>query len=356
MVTTRTTAGWLFSRNADLSIVALPFLLAGGAFILERWHGEGRVLEREYATYLSQFLLGNTTHVILTFLALGTRRELLSPVPGQKGILIWGSAGAFLASFALFWTTSVTVPTLVDLGITIGVIFAQHHALSQVKGIWALYSLRAKQAPSPGERSVQNNFVAIVLLMLLTRLLLFPRAPALSSAQLAPVPGVGALLPFSGVYVLLGLFALGAAHTLRQVVRGGASRAKTLYLSSHMVAMALTLYVPIWGLIVTSGLHGLEYYYLTAQMLETREGDVRKLSRARSWGLMVLAMAPLFVVGLLQAPFAGALVRRTGVVQVALISLNAVVMAHYFADAFLYRLRLPAVRRVVLHRLGFSVP
>jgi hypothetical protein len=29
-------------------------------------------------------------------------------------------------------------------------------------------------------------------------------------------------------------------------------------------------------------------------------------------------------------------------------------MAHYFADAFIYRFRIPEVRRVALTRLGFS--
>ena len=34
-------------------------------------------------------------------------------------------------------------------------------------------------------------------------------------------------------------------------------------------------------------------------------------------------------------------------------ALNGVVMAHYFADAFIYRFRIPEVRTVALRRLGF---
>ncbi len=352
--TSRTSpSGWLFSRNADLSILTLPFLLALITFALERAHGTGRTVERDYALYLSQFLLGNTTHVILTFLAFGVRRDLLSPVPGQKGILVMGSTGAFAASFALFWVTSVVFPHWAELGITIGFIFAQHHRLSQIKGIWALYSLRAKQPPSPGERVVQNNFVAIMLLMLVMRLLLFPRASDVSSAQLTPVPGFAPLLGYWGVYVMLAVFAAGAVFALRQIFRAKPSRAKALYLCAHVAALALTLYIPIWGLVVTSGIHGLEYYFLTAEMLETRDGDERKITRTLAWTLMVLSMTPLLLVGSLQAPFARGLVNQTGLVHVGLITLNAVVMAHYFADAFLYRLRLPAVRKVVLRRLGF---
>jgi hypothetical protein len=30
------------------------------------------------------------------------------------------------------------------------------------------------------------------------------------------------------------------------------------------------------------------------------------------------------------------------------------VMAHYFADAFIYRFRIPRVRKVALARLGFA--
>jgi hypothetical protein len=346
-------AGWLFSRRADLAVIALPFLLALGAFALESAQGVGRTLERDYALYLSQFLLGNTTHVILTFLAFGVRRDLLSPVPGQKGILVLGSTAAFTASFALFWVTSITFPHWMDLGITVGFIFAQHHRLSQIKGIWALYSLRAKQAASPPERAIQNNFVAVLLLVLVARMLLLPRASGTMGAQLNPIPGVGAILPFWGVYVLLGLFAVMGAYALRTIYGAGASRAKKIYLTAHVLALGLTLYIPIWGLVVTSGIHGLEYYFLTAEMLETREGDTVRVSRPLAWGLMALSMLPLFLVGSMGAPFARGVFNGGLTVRIALLSLNSIVMAHYFADAFLYRLRLPAVRRVVLRRLGF---
>jgi hypothetical protein len=31
-----------------------------------------------------------------------------------------------------------------------------------------------------------------------------------------------------------------------------------------------------------------------------------------------------------------------------------VVLAHYFADALIYRFRIPSIRRVMLRRLGFG--
>ena len=33
---------------------------------------------------------------------------------------------------------------------------------------------------------------------------------------------------------------------------------------------------------------------------------------------------------------------------------NAVVLAHYFADAFLYRFRIPEIRKVMLARMGMA--
>ncbi len=346
--------GWLFSKGADLSLVGAPVLLALTCYLIERVHGGGRTLERDYALYLSQFLLGNTTHVVLTFLALGTRPELLTPVPGQRGILVFGSLFAFIASFALFWVTSVTFPTFAELGITIGFVFAQHHRLAQIKGLWALYSLRAGQRPAPDERVVQNHFVAVLLLCLVARLLLFPKSSDRMTAQLAPIPGVFPPLPFEGVYVLCAVVALGGAYTLYTVWKAGAPLAKRIYLSAHVFAIVLAMYTPLWGLVVTSGIHGMEYYFLTEKMLMTKDGDARKISRLGAWILMALAMVPLLVVGSMQAPFARGFVTATPAIHTALIALNALVMAHYFADAFVYRLRLPGVRRVVLRRLGFA--
>jgi hypothetical protein len=37
-----------------------------------------------------------------------------------------------------------------------------------------------------------------------------------------------------------------------------------------------------------------------------------------------------------------------------LMLVNATVLAHYCADAFIYRFRIPGVRKVALARLGFS--
>jgi hypothetical protein len=77
-------------------------------------------------------------------------------------------------------------------------------------------------------------------------------------------------------------------------------------------------------------------------------------------------MLPLIVVGLAQSPFVplvdtatrGAasrfLLRQEPLWTLGVTVMNAIVLAHYFADAFLYRFRIPKVREVTLGRLGLG--
>jgi hypothetical protein len=348
-------AGWLYRPSIDLTILGLPILVAIGAIGIEASHGlsQQRIIERTYALFLAQYVLGNTTHVILTFLLFGLRRDLLSPVKGQKEIIVFGSLATFGASFALFWLTSVTFPMWVDFGVTIGFIFSQHHRLSQVKGIWALYSLRAKQPPAPLERKIQQSFVPLGLLLLTARLLMFPRASTTTFAVLVPIPGEPPPFPFWAVYVLLAGYAVYAAIGAVSLFRAGASRAKKIYVITQLVMTGVAIYSPIWGNIIMSGVHGLEYYFLSARMLKPRDGEGLRLSRAGIWGVMLLAMSPAIVVGVMNTPIVHALIVEPWPLVAATMVLNSIVMAHYFADAFLYRLRIPEVRKVVLGRLGF---
>jgi hypothetical protein len=350
----RRPAGWLYSLPIDVAVLAVPVLAAVVAYAVQLSHGGGgRVVERMYATFVAQFVLGNTTHVILTFLLIALRRDLLAPVPGQKNILVFGSAGAFVVSLALFWATAITFPRWIDFGLTIGFIFAQHHRLSQVKGLWALYSLRAKLPPAPFERKIQNVFVPVGLLLLVMRLLCFPRESFGSFATMVPIPGVPAPLPFEGVYAIVAAYAIFAVVGIVALVRANASMAKILYVGTHLALITFTLYTPLWGAVVTSGVHGLEYYLLSARMLAPLEGEGLRLSRGGVWAVMFAAMAPAIVVGTLNMPFTSALAIDPQTLLVATLVLNAVVMAHYFADAFLYRLRMPGVRKVVLARMRF---
>ena len=68
-------AGWLYSRPTDLFIMLAPFAATAVCAAVELSRGQGRVLERDYAAWISQFVFGNTSHVILTFLLLLVRRQ-----------------------------------------------------------------------------------------------------------------------------------------------------------------------------------------------------------------------------------------------------------------------------------------
>src|SRR5581483_7508776 len=105
---------------------------------------------RLYAGWIAQFALGNSTHVILTFLLLGMRRDMLRATPGQAMTVIAGSTATFVASFAFFWWSHRAMPMFEDFATAVVLVFATHHTLSQAKGIWSLYTLRSK-AP-PGDR------------------------------------------------------------------------------------------------------------------------------------------------------------------------------------------------------------
>jgi hypothetical protein len=74
---------------------------------------------------------------------------------------------------------------------------------------------------------------------------------------------------------------------------------------------------------------------------------------------MVLAMAPLFLIGLsglvLDRHHAlGRAILEGAPYRLAVIGMMVIVLTHYCADAFLYRMRIPAIRQVMLRRLGFA--
>ena len=90
---------WLYSRTRDLFILVVPAVVTLIAFALAtRTHDASRA----YAGWFAQFALGNSTHVILTFLLLGLRRDVLKATRGQAvaqpfGGLIPRSAASRLA-------------------------------------------------------------------------------------------------------------------------------------------------------------------------------------------------------------------------------------------------------------------
>jgi hypothetical protein len=135
---------------------------------------------------------------------------------------------------------------------------------------------------------------------------------------------------------------------------------KILYIGTQLTAVALTIVSPGWGLTFAAGVHGLEYFFLAARMLEpTKTETSARLRGVWIWPAIVLTVLPFVLIGTLTggpAVFSGYLAASAGAtsVFVVLVTLmNSVVVAHYFADAFIYRFRIPEVRKVALTRLGF---
>jgi hypothetical protein len=355
---TTTTSPWLYSRTRDLFILAAPAMVTLVALGMAMRAGD--TMSRSYAGWLAQFALGNSTHVILTFLLLGMRRDVLRATPGQATTVIVGSTATFIISFVFFWWTHRVAPHYEDFATAVVLVFATHHSLSQAKGIWALYGMRASKsglaAPSDLERRMMRNFVAIALLLILIRWFFIPKGPGRMYPFIQPIPGEPAFLPYSATWVLVAIWIVVAALAIGSVVRPKTrSVPKVIYVTVHMIGAGLMIGAPGWGAILTAGIHGLEYYFLCGRMI----ASVTEAERpSRSWVLpaMAFSMLPLVAIGLVNAPFtpqfAGDGHNQT--FQSLRFFLNSIVMAHYFADAFIYRFRIPDVRRVALQRLGFA--
>jgi hypothetical protein len=190
------------------------------------------------------------------------------------------------------------------------------------------------------------------------RTLFVPKSPASTFPLLQAVPGLEAVLPFAVTWALLAVWLAFAAYVLWTITRADRlSGPKLLYVGTHLGGIALTVVSPQWGAIFTSGVHGLEYYVLTARMLAPTAAEPEaRLSRALVVPAMLGVMLPIFVIGVGVSPFAAAigLGGYASLFGALRIGANGVVLAHYFADAFIYRFRIPEVRRVALARLGFA--
>ena len=133
---------WLFSWRADLGMLLVPALVTGGALVQALRRGEdGHGPARMYAGWVTAFLLGNTSHVLLTFLLLGARRDMLHATDRQARAVTLTALLVFGVSLALMRLTEYD-PWTHPLYEAVVVIFATHHTLSQAKGFWALYGLR----------------------------------------------------------------------------------------------------------------------------------------------------------------------------------------------------------------------
>ena len=355
---TRVARVWLHSATADLAVLLVP-LAAIAVFVgLEIHRGSDGVLERGYAGWASQFVLLNTSHVLLTFLLLGKRRDVLDAAPGQRALVVKGSLAAFAASFALFWTTQFAFPAWADFAYAIAYIFATHHRLSQTKGVWSLYNIVGHKhglpRPGPREVSLQKVIVPIGLILVSVRVLFIPASRSFHIPVVPAVPHMDAPLPHAATYGLLAAWVvlLGAiALSLRGAFR---ISGKPVYVLLYGLYFAVLIYSPIWGSALIGGVHGLEYLLLTDRMLKDDGAASHRFAR---WTTLFVAMLPALMVGLLTAPVPFSL-HLTGtpalVLIYAQIALGSAVMTHYFTDGVIYRFRIPSVRATMLRRLQLS--
>jgi hypothetical protein len=353
----------LFSRRVDLGILLLPVAFAALAAVVMGLEGGRGALVPTYWGWAAQYIFGNTTHVILTFLLLGAKRDVLSATPGQSTVVVAGSLATFAVVASFFYLCTLSYPQFSDLAVAVGLVFSLHHSMSQTKGLWSLYNLRAGQqgrAPATAhERQGIQHFVAVGVMLAALRVFFVakdarPHAPPFINL----LPGEPAFLPHSGVYVLLALWAAFAVWSLAALRPAAApvNGPKTLYVALHFALIGLLLLSPGWGLATRGAVHGLEYFFLCGRMLQPVPGEPSRLARGLVWPAMGLAALPIFAVGFISGPLAAwfQLPRNESTITLLMVLTNALVMTHYFADAFIYRFRIPEVRRVALRRLGFE--
>jgi hypothetical protein len=349
---------WLFSRRADLAMTLLPALVTAGTFGVALALGQdSRGSARAYTGWATAFLLGNTSHVLLTFLLLGARRDMLHATDHQARNVTLASLLVFASSLALMrWTENDLWTRPLFEAVT--VVFATHHTLAQAKGFWSLYGLRGAQAgmppPSPRERYLQGLFVPLAVLLIAVKWTLVARAAMPDAPPYQNVnPGEPPVLPFPTTYALLAVWCVYVAALFRALLAyDKLNGAKLVYLGIQCSVVTLEILAPGWGVTVSAGIHGLEYYFLTRKMLApTASEATSRLTAALCWPAMIAAMSPILVVGLLRNPFVPI---EVGLGAWPLMLVNACVLAHYAADAFIYRFRIPGVRRVALARLGFA--
>jgi hypothetical protein len=361
--TERWHVGWLYGRNRDLALVLLPIALTIASAVLMTSRAEGShedLVLRSGTMWIAQYIFGSTSHIALTFLLLGARRDLVHSTPKQARILRFGSAAVFSVMFGLYWLGMRTFPGATPFVMAVTVVVAQHHLLSQVKGYWSLYGLRALRDGvaiiTSKERRLQQLYVPLALLAVMIRVLFVPLIDEPDSPPfVAVLKGEPAILPFSVTYALLAGWCVYSALVLREVTRAPVRHtARVLYVFVHLAAVALMLVSMRLGIVMKSALHGLEYYFITERMMRPLPSDLAsRIRKAAVVPVMALSMLPLFILGVARNPWWPTETAGT-VIEILLLVLSAATMTHYFVDAFLFRFRIPEVREVALRRLGFK--
>lgn len=359
---------WLFSARADLLIIALPLALALAVAASTALSAPAADGAQRLAAWTAQNLLGNATHVVLTFLLFAVHRDVLTAAPGQPRLVLAGALAMLAVGTGFFFSFYADRTAHIYLVAVVFNVFGLHHTLSQHRGIWSLHGLRegdaGMPAPSSRERELQKVYVPLMLTLLLVRILFVSESSDSSGSSAYLDVGQGAVLPRETLAVLLAVWMGYFVALFRSVLSTGPrSGPKVLYLLAMATATGLVLVAPSWGYVMLPGMHGLEYYVLSARMMEPRSGDASPLRRGLIVPLMVASMLPLLALGVMhgllqEGPAFGLLASQSDAVRAhpllrALTSLSfAVVLAHYFADALIYRFRIPSIRAVMLRRLG----
>jgi hypothetical protein len=358
---------WLFSARADLLIIALPLALALGVAASSVLSAPAADGAHRLAAWTAQNLLGNATHVVLTFLLFAVHRDVLTAAPGQPRQVLAGALAMLAVGTGFFFSFYADLTAHTYAVAVVFNVFGLHHTLSQHRGIWSLHGLREGDAglpaSSPKERELQKLYVPLMLTLLLVRILFVSESTGPDGSAYLDV-GQGAVLPRETLAVLLAVWMGYFVALFRSVLSAGTrSGPKVLYLLAMATATGLVLVAPSWGYVMLPGMHGLEYYVISARMLEPRQGDTSRVPRALIVPLMIASMLPLLALGVVhgvlqeEAVF-GVSASQADVVRAwpllrVLTSLSfAVVLAHYFADALIYRFRIPSIRAVMLRRLG----
>jgi hypothetical protein len=362
---------WLFSPKADAAFLALPL---GIMLVAALFTNLGDIPEaHRLAIWSAQNILGNGTHVILTFLLFAVHRDVLKAEPKQPRLILWGCIGMLGVSAVFFGTYYLNRDGHFRFLAVLFNVLGLHHTLGQHRGFWSLHGLRASLgglgSSSPKERPLQQMYVPLMLTLVLVRLLFIPDSDEPGATPYIDV-GQGALLPHWVLGVLIAVWLGYFLKVFRAVLDvPTASGPKVLYLSAVAAATGLVFVAPQWANVVLPGMHGVEYYMLTAKMMEPREGDApSKLGRVWIWPAMILSMLPFLALGLydfvmegrtrgtLVSPDAGAETFAHPLLHATICLSLGVVLAHYFADALIYRFRIPSIRNVMLRRMGFVLP
>jgi hypothetical protein len=318
----------MFSRRADslLALSWVPFAVAG--HVVEQQPSELRAL-------FAVVMFVSFSHQPVTFPLVYASPWRLA---GHRRLFLWAPAVA-VAVIVVATQVSLTLVAVV------GGLWNAEHILMQRYGITRVYGRKAGDEQGPVERWMLVCWFAVPLLWCaasgrLTRVLDRMSSGSVDAdaarilASMRAGARVGLVLAAVGA---LGLTAWWAAQLRRRV---GANPGKWLYLGSTAGMFALAVVDPVAAVVGFVASHSVEYFVLVGRSVGAEAGQPGALGRwaRRRHGRIEffagygLAVAAVFV-GLYR-------VAPAGVLLVAALTIGAL---HFFYDAFIWKLRKPAV-------------